>query len=718
MNDSELSIVVRARNEASKILNQVKDDAAGMSKSLKEGWEDATRSSKMLAVGVLAAGAGVAAFGVSSVKAYQEAENASAQLDAVLASTHGTAGVYKQDLLEQATALQAVTKFSDEAVQGAQAMLLTFTEIKGPILQQATSQTLDMAQALGMDATQAAMQLGKALNDPATGMTKLQRVGVTFTDQQKATAAQMVATGNVAGAQKIILDELSKEFGGSAVAAGKTFDGQMMILKNTFGDLQETVGKMILDALVPLFGWFSNLIQKMNDAGGIVNYLSDLYKQHRGVVVLIAGALTMALIPAIVAAVGAFAGFVAPLLPFIAVGLLIAPMIDKWAQKMGGWGKVLEEAKTVMKDVFGAIQLLITGDFKKGMFDPSITEDSPLIDWLFTVRETIQNVAGYVKSAFVTAWQILGQALAFLMPSLQALWTTISTQLFPALVNLWNTIEPILVPTLKVLAVILGAVLLGAIWLIINVLNVAIGIVSWFANVLSGLINVVSSVVNFIVGYIQFLWTFWSGVFKAIYEVVRIAWDIIATIFAVGISLIMAVVQPIVNVVSAPFQWAADRIRGIWNGITGFFSGIGNAIGGAIGNVYEKITAPFARAFDFIKDLPGKIANAIGNVGNVIRDKLGDWDIPGPLGKVRDVIPGFADGGFTGRGGQYEVAGVVHRGEYVVPKDQVNQSTGQPMMGATNNFYGNITLGDQNAVEAFFARLNRDAELASMGVPT
>lgn len=38
----------------------------------------------------------------------------------------------------------------------------------------------------------------------------------------------------------------------------------------------------------------------------------------------------------------------------------------------------------------------------------------------------------------------------------------------------------------------------------------------------------------------------------------------------------------------------------------------------------------------------------------------------------------FASGGYTGRGGKYEPAGIVHKGEYVVPKQYVNQSTGLP----------------------------------------
>lgn len=37
------------------------------------------------------------------------------------------------------------------------------------------------------------------------------------------------------------------------------------------------------------------------------------------------------------------------------------------------------------------------------------------------------------------------------------------------------------------------------------------------------------------------------------------------------------------------------------------------------------------------------------------------------------LLPGFSEGGFTGAGGKYEAAGVVHRGEYVMPKSAVQR---------------------------------------------
>jgi TP901 family phage tail tape measure protein len=49
------------------------------------------------------------------------------------------------------------------------------------------------------------------------------------------------------------------------------------------------------------------------------------------------------------------------------------------------------------------------------------------------------------------------------------------------------------------------------------------------------------------------------------------------------------------------------------------------------------------------------------------------------------VLAGYASGGYTGAGGKYEPAGIVHKGEYVVPKSQVNQRTGLPYANALGN---------------------------------
>ena len=76
----------------------------------------------------------------------------------------------------------------------------------------------------------------------------------------------------------------------------------------------------------------------------------------------------------------------------------------------------------------------------------------------------------------------------------------------------------------------------------------------------------------------------------------------------------------------------------------------------------------------------------------------------------------YYNGGFTGTGGKYEPAGVVHRGEYVVPKHQVNQRTGLPYADAM----GRLTQGASGPGYASggFVRSSPAAmalQLASMG---
>lgn len=56
------------------------------------------------------------------------------------------------------------------------------------------------------------------------------------------------------------------------------------------------------------------------------------------------------------------------------------------------------------------------------------------------------------------------------------------------------------------------------------------------------------------------------------------------------------------------------------------------------------------------------------------------------LAILRTELAQFSGGGYTGPGGKYEPAGIVHRGEYVVPANMVNQNTGLPYADALGRF--------------------------------
>lgn len=193
----------------------------------------------------------IVAFFKSSVTSATEAESKLAEVNAVLKSTGGIAGVTSKEIQKMASELQKVTKFSDEEILSGQAMLLTFTKIGKDVFPQATEAVLNMAEKFG-SVENASIQLGKALNDPISGVSALRRVGVMLTDEQEKQIKQFMAVNDIASAQKIILQELETEFGGLARAAGDTTAGKFAQLKNSFDDLKEVAGQAIIPILLKL----------------------------------------------------------------------------------------------------------------------------------------------------------------------------------------------------------------------------------------------------------------------------------------------------------------------------------------------------------------------------------------------------------------------------------------------------------------------------------
>jgi hypothetical protein len=181
----------------------------------------------------------VGLIGRETIKNTIEAQNAMAQLEAAVTSTGGAAGRTVAQLDALSMQLQKQTTYSDEAVKGAEAMLLTFDKIRGTEFDRATKAVTDLAARMGGDLQAAAVQVGKALQDPATGLTALRRSGVSFGAAQIEVIKQLYETGRAAEGQRVILAELEHQFGGSAAAARDTLGGAITGLKNSFGDLFE-----------------------------------------------------------------------------------------------------------------------------------------------------------------------------------------------------------------------------------------------------------------------------------------------------------------------------------------------------------------------------------------------------------------------------------------------------------------------------------------------
>jgi hypothetical protein len=208
----------------------------------------------------------LAIMGATSVRAFQIQAKAIAQVEAGLRSTGGQVGYTSQQLQKMASDLQKTTLFGDEQIlKDATAQLLTFTNISGEQFQRTQKAALDLATRLDGDLKGASIQLGKALNDPVANLSALSRSGIQFSEEQKAVIKSLAESGQLAEAQTLILDELNKQYGGSAEAAAKA-DGGITQLANAFGDLQEVIGQTLMPMITPLVNKLREIIERMQGA--------------------------------------------------------------------------------------------------------------------------------------------------------------------------------------------------------------------------------------------------------------------------------------------------------------------------------------------------------------------------------------------------------------------------------------------------------------------
>lgn len=308
-------------------LTQAGQDAQGFAGNMSKIGGQMASVGKTLTLGLTLPILGAAA---GAIKLAQDAEDTDARLTAAFKSMGADAWTSLDTLQTKATDLMSKTTFDDEAVKDAQAVMLTFGNVTGGVFDAGIEAALNMSTALGTDLQGAVLQVGKALQDPVGGITALKRAGVSFTDKQKAVIQALVDTGDVAGAQAIIIGELKREFGGMAEAAAGTSSGQMKQAMNELAEAGEQIGILLLPVIRTAAGlmkdlakWFQSLSPEVKTAIVQVAGLAAVL----GPVLFIGGKLVGTL-GSLVTVTGKFAG----------AAKLAATNSAQWSGAMAGAG--------------------------------------------------------------------------------------------------------------------------------------------------------------------------------------------------------------------------------------------------------------------------------------------------------------------------------------------------------------------------------------------
>ncbi|TYB85530.1 phage tail tape measure protein [Oceaniovalibus sp. ACAM 378] len=119
----------------------------------------------------------------------------------------------------------------------------------------------------------------------------------------------------------------------------------------------------------------------------------------------------------------------------------------------------------------------------------------------------------------------------------------------------------------------------------------------------------------------------------------------------------------------------------------------------------EALTDVFMSVLDGSKSAKEAVADLLLEIAKMQFQKTLMGLFSGPLSGPSNVVGGllgFADGGYTGAGGKYEPAGVVHRGEYVFSKETVQRlgagNLDRLHQSARNGYAGGGLVGDAGKV--------------------
>ena len=250
---------------------------------------DKGMTNTLATVGKLAAGVAVAAgvIGFKLASAAYESQKVMAQTEAIIKATGGAAGITATQVSNLSNKLAMQIGVDDELIQKSANLLLTFKQIQNQtgennnVFDRAVIAAQDLGNVFG-SADAAAMQLGKALSDPAKGITALKKAGINFTDQQKEQIKTLVASGDVLGAQKIILAEVEAQVGGTAAATATGFDRMKVAMGNVaeeFGAILipyiEKFADFVIQKVVPYLSKLAEVVGEKGVGGGIKMLAGD-----------------------------------------------------------------------------------------------------------------------------------------------------------------------------------------------------------------------------------------------------------------------------------------------------------------------------------------------------------------------------------------------------------------------------------------------------------
>ncbi len=296
--DEQLTIVIKAEaDQAKQVFTEIKeklqevqsgtDKAAAGTKKFSSASKDASQSVKVQSssiadmvlkyVSLTAAVSSVVALTRQAISDAEAERKGLIRLQSVIESTGRSSEISAGQIDEMAQSLEDFANQDKQAAMDAVAQIATYDEISSDLFGRILTASSNIAAAFNTDISSAVSNMGRVLQDPLTGMTRLQRQGVMISSEIQDQVKSLIEQNRLYDAQVLLLDEIDEKVGGVAEKMAEVATGER--LATMWGKFVGELGNTIAGGTTGVQGSLADLLNNTTsymEYRNLIRSVSDL----------------------------------------------------------------------------------------------------------------------------------------------------------------------------------------------------------------------------------------------------------------------------------------------------------------------------------------------------------------------------------------------------------------------------------------------------------
>lgn len=291
----ELKLIITAdMAEATENLKSLESEVDSLGKTtaettnetekLSRSQDTGTSTAKSLAASVSAVAAKYLALGVAVRTAYSfirqgvldaEKENQSlAALQATLSATGRSAEISVGRIDAAASRMEDSFNADKQAIMDASAELAIMQNVSSDLFERIIEDSTDLSYILRSDVGSAISTIGRVLEDPISGMSRLERSGIFISESTRKQIEMLIEQNRLYDAQVLILEEIEQRVGGTAEKVAEV--SSFATLSTSWGKFVGSTGQVIDGMFTPFVDFMSTILNYLDSSNSITLMASEI----------------------------------------------------------------------------------------------------------------------------------------------------------------------------------------------------------------------------------------------------------------------------------------------------------------------------------------------------------------------------------------------------------------------------------------------------------